>query len=143
MVSFILLQAALLFTLLVSFASAAPAVKDGCEGFHVTSPTTYFTTTAGQCQEVSYDFGASAPAKPSTIKIDLYEYKTDKFINTLVKNVAATGIVSPWFNIDLGSYQKTGDYYFLVTYGASCKPIKTSYFHVLYNKNSPPAVCPK
>lgn len=142
MVSFTLFKAVSLLTLFSCLVSAAPA-KDGCEGFHVTSPNSYFTTTAGQCYEVSYDFGASAPAKPSTVTVDLYEYKTNKFINTMIKSVTADGIVTPWFNVDLGSYQKTGDYYFLVTYGATCTPIKTSYFHVLYNKNSPPAICPK
>lgn len=143
MVSFNLFNTVSLLAAFSCLASAAPATTDGCEGFHVTSPHSYFTTTAGQCYEVSYDFGASAPAKPAKVSVALYEYKTDKFINTLVKNVTATGIVTPWFNVDLGDYQKTGEYYFLVTYGTTCPPIKTPYFQVLFNKNSPPAVCPK
>jgi hypothetical protein len=142
MVSFTIFKSASLLALVSTLVSAAPAAKDGCAGFHVTSPHSYFSTTAGQCYQVSYDFGATAPSKPSWVSVDLYEYKTDKFISSLVKKVTASGIATPWFNVDLGSYKKTGDYYFLVTYGTNCKPIKTPYFQVTYNKNSPPAVCP-
>ena len=129
--------------IMATLASAAPA-KDACNGFRVTSPYKYFTTTAGQCYQVSYDFGANPlPSKPSTVQVDLYEYKTDKFIDNLLKKTPATGIATPYFNVNLGSYKKTGDYYFRVTYGASgCKPINTTQFNVIYNKNSPPVECP-
>ncbi|KAG2234921.1 hypothetical protein BDF21DRAFT_414636 [Thamnidium elegans] len=141
MVSFTLFKSVSLLTLISSLVSAAPT-KDVCDGFRVTSPHSFFTTTAGQCYQVSYDFGASSPAHPATVTVDIYEYKTDKFISNVVKKVTANGIATPWFNVDLGSTKKTGDYYFLITYGDKCKPIKSTYFNVIYNKNSPPAVCP-
>lgn len=125
--------------LMSTLVSAAPA-KDVCTDFRITSPNTYFETTAGQCYQVSYDFGGSTPSKSSTISVDLYEYKTNKFISNQIKNTPAKGISTPWFNVDLGSYKKTGDYYFLTTY-ANCKPVKSTYFHVIYNKNSPPSQC--
>lgn len=130
-----------LLAFIASVVSAAPA-KDGCDGFRVTSPHSYFTTTAGQCYQVSYDFGAAPPTHPASISVDIYDYKTDKLINKLVNKVNASGIATPWFNVNLGSTKVTADYYFLVTYGDKCKPIKTSYFNVIYNKNSPPAICP-
>lgn len=144
MVSFTALKSASLLALFSTLVSAAPAKKNQCYGFHVTSPYKYFSTTAGQCYQVSYDFkDGVAPSHPSWVSVDLYEYKTDKFINSMVKKVPAKGITTPWFNVDLGSHKKTGDYYFLVTYGGSgCKPIKTSNFQVTYNKNSPPSTCP-
>lgn len=142
MVSFTLFKSASLLAFAAAMASAAPtSSKDKCNGFRVTAPNTYFKTTAGQCYQVSYDFGSEPPSNRSWVSVDLYEYKTDKFINSLVKKVKADGISTPWFNVDLGKYHKSGDYYFLVTYGDSCKAIKTPYFYVDYNKNSPPSVC--
>lgn len=138
MVSFTLFKSVSLLAFVSSLVSAAPASK-GCSGFHVTSPHSYFTTTAGQCYQVSYDFGGTKPAHPATVSVDLYEYKTDKFVRNVADGVSGSNIATPWFNVNVG--KKTGDYYFLVTYGSHCKPIKTPNFHVVYNKNSPPAVC--
>ncbi|KAI9358198.1 hypothetical protein BD770DRAFT_388063 [Pilaira anomala] len=141
MVSFNLFKAISFLAFISSFVSAAPA-NNGCDGFRVTSPTSYFTTTAGQCQEVSYDLGPNPPSTPAPISVDIYEYGTNKLINKLVNRAPTTnGVSTPWFNVDLGSTKKTGNYYFLVTYN-NCKPIKTSYFNVIYNKNSGPATCP-
>jgi hypothetical protein len=128
--------------LMAALASAAPANDDICTDFRVTSPHTYFKTTAGQCYQVSYDFGGSTPGKTSSITVDLYEYKTNKLIANQIKNAPASGIATPWFNVDLGNYKKTGDYYFLITFDKNCKPVKSTYFNVIYNKNSPPAQCP-
>lgn len=142
MVSFTFFKSASLLAFAAAMVSAAPtSSKDKCNGFRVTAPNTYFKTTAGQCYQVSYDFGGEPPSNRSWVSVDLYEYKTDKFINSMVKKVKADGISTPWFNVDLGKYHKSGDYYFLVTYGDSCKPTKTPYFYVDYNKNSPPSVC--
>lgn len=141
MVSFTFFKAASLLAFVSTMVSAAPASKDKCYGFHVTAPHSYFKTTAGQCYQVSYDFGGKPPSDRSWVSVDLYEYKTDKFINNLVNKIKADGISTPWFNIDLGKHHKSGDYYYLVTYGNYCKPIKTPYFYVDYNKNSPPSVC--
>jgi hypothetical protein len=140
MVSFTLFKSVSILALVSSLVSAAPA-KSGCSGFHVTSPHSYFTTTAGQCYQVSYDFGGTKPAHPSKVTVDIYEHKTNKFVHNVVDGVTADGIATPWFNVNVG--KKTGDYYFLVTYGDNCKAIKSPYFHVAYNKNSPPAVCHK
>ncbi|KAI8087704.1 uncharacterized protein B0P05DRAFT_531976 [Gilbertella persicaria] len=139
MVAFTLFKSASLLALVSSLVSAAPL--DTCDYFRVTSPNTYFTTTAGECQQVSYDYSGPAPAP--LVSIDLYEYSTDKFISSLVQNVTGTGPASPWFNINLNGYNTTADYYFLVSYGPGCDAIKTQNFHVLYNPNSPPAVCPQ
>ncbi|KAL9558208.1 hypothetical protein MBANPS3_001028 [Mucor bainieri] len=139
MVSFTLFKSASILAFVATMVSAAPTSKDKCSSFRVTAPNTYFKTTAGQCYQVSYDFGGNTPSDRSWISVDLYEYKTDKFINNLINKAKASGISTPWFNVDLGKYHKSGDYYYLVTYGDSCKPIKTPYFHVEYNKNSPPS----
>lgn len=137
MVSFTLFKSVSLLAFVSSLVSAAPS--NGCSGFHVTAPHSFFTTTAGQCYQVSYDFGGTKPTHPSDITVDLYEYKTNKFVRNVVDGIAADGIATPWFNVDVN--KKTGDYYYLVTYGNKCKPIKTPYFHVVYTKHSPPAVC--
>ncbi|KAI8368821.1 hypothetical protein EDC96DRAFT_504496 [Choanephora cucurbitarum] len=122
-----------------SLVSAAPF--SNCNYFRVTSPTTYFTTTAGECQQVSFDYSGPEPAP--IVSIDLHESGTDKFVNTLIQNVTAVGPATPFFNINLNGYNVTGDYYFLVNYGPGCDAIKTQNFHLLYNPNSPPAVCPQ
>lgn len=141
MVSFTLFKSATIMALMTALASAAPAKKDSCNGFHVTSPNVYFTTTAGQCYQVSYDFKDGVkPTNPASITVDIYDAQTNKLVDTLIKNTPANSIATPWFNVNLGSQKKTGDYYFLVKYG-SCTPIKTTKFHVIYNKNSPPSQC--
>ncbi|KAI7897265.1 uncharacterized protein EV154DRAFT_2735 [Mucor mucedo] len=138
MVSFTLFKSVSLMAFAASLVSAAPA-NNKCSGFHVTAPHSYFTTTAGQCYQVSFDFGGTKPAHPASVSVDLYESKTNKFVRNVADEVSGDSIATPWFNVDVG--KKTGDYYFLVTYGDSCKPIKTPAFHVVYNKNSPPSVC--
>lgn len=138
MVALTVFKVASVLGFLSSFASAAPH-KNVCSDFHITSPTSYFYSTAGQCYQVSYDFGGYPPSKRSDISVDLYEYGSNKFINHLVDE-KADGISTSWFNMDLGKYHKSGDYYYIVKYG-DCKPIKTSRFHVAWNKNSPPSNC--
>lgn len=139
MVALTVFKVASVLGFLSTFVNAAPSQKFACSDFRITSPTTYFNSTDGQCYQVSYDFGANPPSKRADITVDLYEYGTNKFINNLVKE-QANGISTSWFNMDLGNYHKTGDYYYSVKYG-DCKPIKTTRFHVNWNKNSPPAQC--
>jgi hypothetical protein len=139
MVALTFFKSATLLALVSSLVSAAPTT-DGCKDFRITSPHSYFTTTAGQCYQLSYDFGGASPS--GWITVDLYEYGTNKFIQNMVTKAPASGISTPWFNVGLGKYKKTGDYYFQVTYGPKCKPIKSTQFHVIYNSNSGPATCP-
>lgn len=141
MVALIVFKIASVLGFLSTFASAAPHhKKDVCHDFHVTSPDSYFSATAGQCYQVSYDFWGNEPGKRSKISVDLYEYGSDKFIHNLVYKEEAKGIATPWFNLDLGKYHKSGDYYYVVKYGG-CKPIKTPHFYIDWNKNSPPSDC--
>lgn len=139
MIALNLFKSAILLAFVASLVSAAPTT-DGCKDFRITSPHSYFTTTAGQCYQVSYDFGSSPPS--GWITVDLYEYGTDKFIKNMVTKASAERNSTPWFNVDLGKYKETSDYYFQVTYGLSCEPVKSTQFHVIYNSNSGPAICP-
>ncbi|CAO3618347.1 unnamed protein product [Mucor hiemalis] len=141
MVSFTLFKSATIMALMAALVSAAPAKKDTCNGFRVTSPNVPFTTTAGQCYQVSYDFtDGIIPSNPGAITVEIYDSKTDKLVDTLIKNTPVKSNATPWFNVNLGNQKKSGDYYFLVKYG-TCASIKTTKFTVLYNKNSPPAKC--
>ncbi|KAI9358197.1 hypothetical protein BD770DRAFT_388062 [Pilaira anomala] len=129
------------FLAFVSSLVSAQTV-DNCDAFRVTSPIVFFTTTAGQCYEVSYDLGPNPPETPAPISVDIYEYGTGNFVSNVVNEAPTTnGITTPWFNVDLGETNRSGTYYFLVTYD-ECPPIATSPFNVIYNPNSGTATCP-